>query len=111
VIFRKQYYLRAVLDTQLTLFRHTGEQFMQKEKDGGKYVPKREDFMTETASGWEFSVGGTGVTATLGLELDYVPHDGPCVRLRDRIAATGARGVIGKSGMPSPSSETSVPGA
>jgi hypothetical protein len=111
VIFRKQYYLRAVLDEQLTLFRHAGEQFMQKEKDGGQYVPKGEDFMTETASGWEFPVGGTGFTATLGLELDYVPEDGPCIPLRDRIAATGARGVIGKSGMPSPSSETSVPGA
>ena len=36
VIFRKQYYLRAVLGEQLTLFRHTGEQFMQKEKEHGR---------------------------------------------------------------------------
>lgn len=111
VIFRKQYYLRAVLDDQLTLFRHVGEQFMQKEKEYGKYIPKDEDVMTPTASGWEFLIGGTGFRATLGLELDYIPEDGSAVPLRDRIAANGARSVIGKSGMPSPSSETSVPGA
>jgi hypothetical protein len=67
--------------------------------------------MTETASGWEFRIGGTGFTATLALELDYVPEDGPSIPLRDRLVAAGALGVIGKSGMPSPSSETSVPGA
>lgn len=111
VIFRKQYYLRAVLDEQLTLFRHTGEQFMQKEKEHGPYIPELEDVMTQTESSWEFSVGGTGFTAKLGLELDYVPEDGPCIPLRERIANVGADGVIGKSGMPSPSSETSVPGA
>jgi len=111
VIFRKQYYLRAVLGDRLTLCRHTGEQFMQKEKERREYVPNTEEFMTETASGWEFPVGGTGFTATFGLELDYVPEDGPCIPLRDRIGANGALSVIGKSAMPSPSSETSVPGA
>jgi PGAP1-like protein len=111
VIFRKQYYLRALMDQQLTLFRHTGEQFMQKDREFGKFVPKSEDVMIENASGWEFAVGGTGFTATLALELDYVPEDGPSIPLRDRIASSGVRGVLGKSGMPSPSSETSVPGA
>jgi hypothetical protein len=111
VIFRKQYYLRALLAEQLTLFRHTGEQFMQKEADHGKFVPKPEDFMRETQSGWEWSVEGTGFSATLGLELDYVPEDGPCIPLRDQIAANGPRGLIGHSAMPSPSSETSTPGA
>jgi hypothetical protein len=111
VIFRKQYYLRAVIDQQLTLFRHTGEQFMQKDKERGQYVPDREDSMKENGPGWEFAIGGTGFTAILALELDYVPEDGPCIPLRDRIAATGVGGVLGKSGMPSPSSETSVPGA
>jgi hypothetical protein len=84
---------------------------MQKEREHGRYVPKREDFMTETASGWEFHVEGTGFTATLGLELDYVPEEGACIPLRDRIAAEGTLGLLGKSDMPSPSSETSVPGA
>ena len=111
VIFRQQYYLRAVLDQTLTLFRHAGEQFMQKEKGHGKYVPLEEDFTTVTATGWEFPVGGTGFTATLGLELDYVPEDGPCIPLRDRIATLGVRGVLGHSAMPAPSTETAVPGA
>ena len=112
VIFRKQYYLRAVLGEQLTLFRHTGEQFMQKEKEeAGSTLPEVEDFMTETASGWEFRIGGTGFTGSLGLELDYVPEEGPCIPLRDYIGTNGARGLSGKSGMPSPSTETSIPGA
>ena len=110
VIFRKQYYLRAVLSDRLTLFRHTGEQFMSRDKER-QYVPKDEDLMIEKEAGWEFAVGGTGFTATLALELDYVPEDGPCNPLRDRIAAKGVVGVLGRSGMPSPSSETSVPGA
>jgi hypothetical protein len=111
VIFRKQYYLRAVLSEQLTLFRHTGEQFMQKQTESGSYVPNQQDYMTETPSGWEFVVGGTGFTATLGLELDYIPEDGPGVPLRKQIATVGTRSVTGKTGMPTPSSETSVPGA
>jgi len=108
VIFRKQYYLRAVLGDQLTLFRHTGEQFMQKDKE---YLPDKEDYMTVAPTGWTFPVGGTGFTATLGIELDYIPEEGPGLPLRDRILAAGIGGVIGKSAMPSPSSETSPPGA
>ena len=110
VVFRKQYYLRAVLSPELTLFRHTGEQFMQKENGRGPYVPD-EDKMEPSSSGWEFPVAGTGFTATLAVELDYIPVDGPPTPLREHIARSGLRGVIGKSGMPSPSSETSAPGA
>ena len=111
VIFRKQYYLRAVLGDELTLFRHTGERFMQKEKDYGKYVPEPEDYMTVTPTGWTFPVNGTGFTATLGLELDYLPEEGPGIPLRDRLLTAGVRGVTSKGAMPSPSSETSTPGA
>jgi hypothetical protein len=112
VIFRKQYYLRAVLSDELTLYRHTGEQFMQKDTGHDQYVPSEEDRMQLTPTGeWRFPVGGTGFTATLGLELDYIPEDGPGIPLRDRISAAGARGVTGKGAMPSPSSETSAPGA
>jgi hypothetical protein len=111
VIFRKQYYLRAVLSERLQLLRHVSEQFMQKEKERGKYVPKAEDVMAPGTTGWEFRVEGTGFTATLCLELDYVPEDGPPVPLEQHIAANGVQGVIGRSAMPSPSSETSVPGA
>jgi hypothetical protein len=111
VIFRKQYYLRAVLDNPLTLFRHTGEQFMQKEKDRGKYTPSAEDAMEDAGEGWAFSIGGTGFTARFGLELDYIPEDGPGIPLREKLAGGGPSGVIGHSAMPKPSSETAVPGA
>ena len=101
VIFRKQYYVRAVLSDQLTLFRHTGEQFMQKEKDG-TYIPEKEDEMTPVASGWEFLVEGTGFSATLGVELDYIPEDGRSMPLLDEIAANGVRRLTAKGGMPTP---------
>ena len=101
VIFRKQYYVRAVLGDQLTLFRHTGEQFMQKEKDG-TYIPEKEDEMIPVASGWEFLVEGTGFSATLGVELDYIPEDGPSIPLLDEIAANGVRRLTAKGGMPTP---------
>ena len=114
VIFRKRSYLRAVLSKKLTLFRHAGEQFMQKQKPGehSPYIPSDDDYMDDdkTGAGWTFEVGGTGFTATLGLELDYVPEAGSCIPLRERIESLGWKGVIGKSGMPSPPNEM-PPGA
>jgi hypothetical protein len=114
VIFRKQYYLRAVLSKTLTLFRHAGEQFMQKQNPGQPIpnnIASADDYMDdETGAGWTFEVGGTGFTATLGLELDYVPEAGPCIPLRERIESLGPKGVIGKSGMPSSQNEM-PPGA
>ena len=111
VIFRKQYYLRAVLSQALTLFRHTGEQFMAKDRDGVKYTPNPEDEMKPTDEGWAFSIAGTGFIATLGLELDYIPEDGPAIPLRDQLAANGLSTLLGPSAMPKPSSETAAPGA
>ena len=104
VIFRKQYYLRAVLDDPLRLYRHEGEQFMQKTKDS-TYQPPPGDEMTPNDSGWTFRVGGTGFEAMLGVELDSVPLEGPCVPL------TTAGAAAGDSAMPKPSSESSKPGA
>ena len=67
--FASRYHLRAVLDQTLTLFRHAGEQFMKP----GRFVAGRDDIqMTSAGAGWEFPVGGTGFSATFGLELDYV---------------------------------------
>jgi hypothetical protein len=104
VIFRKQYYIRAVFNGALQLFRHEGEQFMQKLKDA-TYVPPADDVMKKNGQEWEFRVAGTGFEATLGIELDWVPEDGPCVPL-----TTGDAGSA-DSAMPRPSSESAKPGA
>lgn len=39
-------------------------------------------------------------SATFGLELDYVHHDGPPIPLRDRLAGEGARSVTGDTECP-----------
>ena len=100
VIFRKQFYLRAVLDHTLTFYCHTGEQFMQK-----GYVADPNDQMTPGADGWTFTVGGTGFSARLSLELDYVPLDGAPTPLREHLATHGMTGVTGESDMPRTASE------
>jgi hypothetical protein len=64
VIFRKQYYIRALLNDQgaLTeLWRHADEKFQQTGADDQKMERKN--------GGWEFNIGGTGFTATLRIEL------------------------------------------
>jgi hypothetical protein len=104
VIFRKQYYIRAVLDEPLRLYRHEGEQFMKKTKDGPPYVPPASDEMKANRSGWEFVVAGTGFEATLGMELATVPLDGPCASF------TAAAGTA-DSAMPKPPGESAKPGA
>jgi pimeloyl-ACP methyl ester carboxylesterase len=106
VIFRKQYYLRVVLDRQLALYRHTGEGFMQKTGDR-RYLPPEDDAMKEDGRGWTCEVSGTGFTATLGFELDYIPEDGPPVPLREFMASSSADAapLAGNSDMPSPPGE------
>ena len=106
VIFRKQYYLRAVLDDRLVLYRHSDERFMAE-----GYTPPEEDLMVPTASGWEFRVGGTGFEATLAVELDHVPLDGFPVSLLKHLADAPSTGDREKSAMPKPTGETATPGA
>jgi hypothetical protein len=106
VIFRKQYYVRAVLGERLTLYRHDGEQFMQK-----SYVPPPKDAMIQTPSGWEFTVGGTGFEGVLAIELDHVPLDGGCIPLAKHMEQGDAAGDSEKSAMPKPVTETNTPGA
>jgi PGAP1-like protein len=71
VIFRKQYYVRAVLPTEtnpeLTLFLHTGEDFSN---------PAFSSPMARVASGWEFKVEGTGFKGKFRVELNRVPEVG-----------------------------------
>jgi PGAP1-like protein len=106
VIFRKQYYLRAILSGPLVLYRHTDEQFM-----GGGYRAPKEDEMEEDASGWIFKVGGTGFEATLGIELDHVPEDGQPLPLKSIAQGTGAATGVETSGMPKPTGEPASPGS
>ena len=71
VIFRKQYYVRALLPYQqekLQLTLHTGEDFEN---------PNASTPMQKRADGWHFEVQGTGFTAALRIEIDEVPEDGP----------------------------------
>jgi hypothetical protein len=71
VVFRKQYYVRAVLDKEpLELYLLTGEQFTLPDgKPAGV-------LMKATAEGWEFDVNGTGFAGKFQIELDSVPEDG-----------------------------------
>jgi hypothetical protein len=107
VIFRKQYYLRAVFGDRLAMYRHADEQFMARD-----YVPPENDTMRETASGWEFDVAGTGFKATLEVELDHVPQDGdPVPLLRYLADLTAGAAAPEESAMPRPAGETGIPGA
>jgi hypothetical protein len=105
VIFRKQYYLRAVLEDPLLLYRHEDERFMAR-----GYAPSDNDLMPRTASGWSFVVTGTGFEATLEVELDYVPLDGAPVPLLEHLAIAPTA-TPEKSAMPKPAGETGPPGA
>jgi hypothetical protein len=72
VIFRKQYYIRALLlEKPLKLYLHADERFA---KPG--FEPTSNDEMARSPAGWTFKVGGTGFAATLQAELDDVPEEG-----------------------------------
>jgi hypothetical protein len=68
VIFRKQYYIRALLprdNQKLQLFLHPDEQFTDN------VIP-----MEFIDGGWEFEVRGTGFVGTFKIEVDVVPEEG-----------------------------------
>jgi hypothetical protein len=70
VIFRKQYYIRALLPTEsqkLQLFLHNDERFASR--DNG--IP-----MEFNRDGWEFDIFGTGFEGTFKIEIDLVPEVG-----------------------------------
>jgi hypothetical protein len=74
VVFRKQYYARAVFeDIQKLELRemvlHTGEEF------GKEDATKESKRMRQVDKArWEFEIGGTGFEATLGLTFKIVPE-------------------------------------
>jgi hypothetical protein len=76
IVFRKQYYIRAILDPKLELYCHPDETFAKE----GFQAPAR-DKMREVKDGWEFDVGGTGFRGTFQIELDAVPEVGAPQRL------------------------------
>lgn len=107
VIFRKQYYLRAIFNKPLALYRHTDERFMAKD-----HVLSDDDKMRETPGGWEFDAQGTGFTATFEVQLDHVPLNGAPMALRQYLAnVTPATAESEKSAMPRPAGESGPPGA
>ncbi|NJO63499.1 MAG: alpha/beta hydrolase [Richelia sp. RM2_1_2] len=70
VVFRKQYYIRALLPTenqQLQLFLHNDERFA--DNDNG--IP-----MEFKNGGWEFEIRGTGFFSIFQIEVDIVPEVG-----------------------------------
>lgn len=71
VIFRKQYYLRALLNNPFTMYIHADERFAQP---GFRASPS--DEMKKVPDGWEFKVKGTGFEATLRVEFDEIPLEG-----------------------------------
>jgi hypothetical protein len=88
VVFRKQYYLRAVLEKELKVFLHTNEEFMAPPDDPRRqpiYRPESPEAQAESPigrpmdlvnGGWQFKVKGTGFEAVLRAELDEVPEVG-----------------------------------
>jgi pimeloyl-ACP methyl ester carboxylesterase len=75
VIFRKQYYVRALLEPPVRIFLHTDETFA---RDG--FVPDPKDELKGTNTGWAIEVGvpGNGFQGTFQIEVDEVPEDGDC---------------------------------
>lgn len=70
VVFRKQYYVRALLKQPFKLYLHTDERF------AAPGLTARGSEMERVAGGWRFPVKGTGFAGTFRIEIDAVPEDG-----------------------------------
>jgi PGAP1-like protein len=74
VIFRKQYYVRALLTKRpLELYLYTNERFAQPDLVDAEDAPVK---MNAVNGGWEFEVKGTGFNGTFRIEIDAVPEVG-----------------------------------
>jgi hypothetical protein len=74
VIFRKQYYIRALLPTEkqaLKLYLHTDEKFESPAFDISTMKP-----LEHANGGWEFEVTGTGFKGAFVIEIEDIPEDG-----------------------------------
>lgn len=75
MIFRKQYYIRALLPTKtqpnLILYLHNDERFAAP-----NFQPSPNEKIPYLNGGWEFEIAGTGFEGTFRIEVDKVPEDG-----------------------------------
>ena len=71
VIYRKQYYLQAVLEPELVLYLHTDERFT--EKDPARPEPEPLNLVD---GGWHFNVTGTGFDGTFRIEVEAEEEEG-----------------------------------
>lgn len=71
VVFRAQYYIRALLGEPLAMYRHSDERFAK-----AGFNPGAADRMTKVPGGWQFDVSGDNFRATLQIEIDKVPEVG-----------------------------------
>jgi pimeloyl-ACP methyl ester carboxylesterase len=85
VVFRKQYYVRAVLGDPLRLYLHTDASFAGADLDHGEPCRERD-------GGWEFDVRGTGFAGTFRIDVHPVPEDGTVPGGAPSAALTTARG-------------------
>lgn len=76
LIFRKQYYIRVLLQQPVQLFRHADERFADP-----NFASPPEDSMRAVKGGWEFDVTGTGFDGTFQVEVDAIPEGGDPVPL------------------------------
>lgn len=71
VVFRAQYYVRALLAKPLKMYLHSDESFAESD-----FKPDAADRMTKVPGGWQFNVSGRNFKATLQIEIDSVPEVG-----------------------------------
>lgn len=71
VVFRAQYYVRALLGDPLKLYRYSDERFAKK-----GFQPDPADAMEKVPGGWQFKVEGDNFEATLQIDIDSVPEVG-----------------------------------
>jgi PGAP1-like protein len=71
VVFRKQYYVRGLMQKPIALYLHTDERFVSKD-----FQPAPSDQMKKNDGHWQFNVTGTGFEGTFSIELYEIPEEG-----------------------------------
>lgn len=85
VVYRKQYYIRAVQSKTgelPTFWLYNGEDFEGGRSDQVRSARRARTEMQPDGEGWVFDVKGTGFEGKLRIELDWIPQSGTPQRLR-----------------------------